>query len=68
MTSPASISTQSAVGMPSTRGLRPVSALIFSTSLAAIELTCRLERPDATTIWSAIEDLPASGIDTVSTA
>ena len=30
--------------------------------------TWRVERPLAITIWSAIDDLPASGIDTISTA
>jgi hypothetical protein len=42
--------------------------LIFSASLAAIEATWRVERPEATTMKSAMLLLPASGIETVSTA
>ncbi len=68
MTSFASISTQSAVGRPSIRTERPNSALIFSASFIAIEATCRVERPLAITMKSAIEDLPASGIEIVSHA
>ena len=41
--------------------------MILSASLVAIDATCRVERPDAITIWSAMFDLPASGMDTTST-
>ena len=42
--------------------------LMRSASLEAIDATCRVDRPLAITIWSAIDDLPASGIEMVSTA
>ena len=58
MTSPASISTQSHWGGPSTRD--PAKAFVFEflDDWSAMAPTCRCERPDATTIWSPIEVLP----------
>ena len=46
----------------------PNRSLIRSASLFAIDATCRVERPEAITIWSAMFDLPASGMETTSTA
>ena len=68
MTSSASISTQSAAGRPSIRTTVPNRSLILSASLVAIDATWRVERPEAITIWSAMFDLPASGMETTSTA
>ncbi len=67
-TSPASISTQSQAGMPSTRALPKPRFFISWMILSAIDPTCRCERPDVMIIVSASEVLPARSIAIVSSA
>ena len=50
------------------RGLPWPSFLIRSASFVAIAATWRVERPEAITMWSAMLDLPSSGIETTSCA
>ncbi len=68
MMSPQSISTQSAAGKPWTRAVRRKSAFILSAIFTAIDATCRPLRPLAITMKSAMLVLPASGMETGSTA
>ena len=59
MTSPASISTQSQAGMPSTRAVPKPFVLQLLQTRSAMEPTWRCERPDAMIIVSASEVLPS---------
>ena len=68
MTSPASISTQSPLRLPSTRMPFTPAFSRLSIALSAIEVTWRFERPLVTTMVSAIEVLPARSMVTVSSA
>lgn len=68
ITSPASTSTQSHCGTPSTRMFFLPSFESASTTWSAMALTWRLERPDATTMVSAIVDFRDTSMVTIASA
>ena len=68
ITSPVSISTQSALGMPSILAGRPVSFFTSCARWSARAATCRPERPEAMIMKSAREDFPSRSMKRISSA
>ncbi len=68
ITSPASTSTQSQWGKPSTRGATTPASLQAFRTRSAMDPTCVLDRPVAIIIVSAMLVLPASSMETTFSA